>query len=398
MPKRRVPWPLCLVVMLAAGPAAADPSSLFQQARARQAQAFYEEAAGGYEAFARESPAAGEAPQALEEAVVLRLGLGQVDQARADAALFARGYGARDPARAAHLGLAAELWSVEHEDWARGASALPAWLKAFERGAALDDRILAHAMLGRSYVKLVTPRKAEPEYAAVRDLWKDPAEAVRAIAPEGQPDGNRRLGRALNAVGEALFFFAEKKRRDVEAIRFPEFHGPDTQQGVLAHIRTKVPDWVQKKRPAIEAAEKEYLQVVQLQPAPPPRWVIASASRVGAMWGRFVAEFRAAPIPRAWKGHGAVPGTSITFDTLRGAYYGALDEASEPQRQVAKRAFSTCVRYSIQFVYDDAYARRCREWLGKNYPDELHPGLDEIIPRWRLVGGPEPLAPMGDPR
>ena len=31
---------------------------------------------------------------------------------------------------------------------------------------------------------------------------------------------------------------------------------------------------------------------------------------------------------------------------LRTAYYGALDDASEPQKQTAKGAFETCLGYS----------------------------------------------------
>ena len=45
----------------------------------------------------------------------------------------------------------------------------------------------------------------------------------------------------------------------------------------------------------------EYKKIIDLQPSPPPQWVIAAGSRVGAIWGQFVEEFRAAPIPAAMK-------------------------------------------------------------------------------------------------
>ena len=50
---------------------------------------------------------------------------------------------------------------------------------------------------------------------------------------------------------------------------------------------------------AIEKLEDEYKKIVDLQPAPPPRWVIAAGSRVGRMWGKFVDEFRARPSRRS---------------------------------------------------------------------------------------------------
>jgi hypothetical protein len=91
------------------------------------------------------------------------------------------------------------------------------------------------------------------------------------------------------------------------------------------------------------------------------------------MWGKFVAEFRAAPIPKEWKGHGPVPGTAdLTYDDLRGAYYEGLDNASEPQKQTAKSAFKTCLDYSVKFQYFDDYSRKCEEWLSKNYGAEYH--------------------------
>jgi hypothetical protein len=91
------------------------------------------------------------------------------------------------------------------------------------------------------------------------------------------------------------------------------------------------------------------------------------------MWGKFVAEFRAAPIPNEWKGHGTVPGTGdLTYDELRGSYYAALDEASEPQKQRAKGAYKTCLDYSVKYQYFDEYSRECEKWLSKNYGAEYH--------------------------
>ena len=80
------------------------------------------------------------------------------------------------------------------------------------------------------------------------------------------------------------------------------------------------------------------------------------------MWGGFVDEFRAAPIP-----------DSIKKDyELRTAYYGALDDASEPQKRQARGAFETCLGYSVKYQYFDEYSRECEKWLAKNYKAEYH--------------------------
>ena len=117
------------------------------------------------------------------------------------------------------------------------------------------------------------------------------------------------------------------------------------------------------------------------------------------MWGKFVAELRAAPIPKEWKGHGPVPGADpLTYDQLRGEWYRKLDEASAPQKQVAKAAFQMCVAYSVKFEYYDEYARKCSEWLSKNYPSDYHQ-IDEFRPGPRYLGSAGPLAdPLPDPR
>ena len=102
------------------------------------------------------------------------------------------------------------------------------------------------------------------------------------------------------------------------------------------------------------------------------------------MWATFVKEFRAAPIP-----------DTIKKDyELRTAYYGALDDASEPQKQVAKSAYKTCLDYSVQYQYFDTYSRSCEEWLAQNYKSEFHL-IDEFSGSPNRVNNPlqeKPLA------
>jgi TolA-binding protein len=336
-----------------------------------QAIAVYDEAAGWYERYANQNPKAEKAPDALSDAVRLRLGLGQEDQAIKDSDLFNKNYGSSKPAQTAQIAFAIGAHYVEKEDWGEARKKLTSAMSLIDRNATVDVQIQAHALLAQVFVKLNTASNAVSEYNKVRGAWKDPAAVVKKIQDSGGDD--RRLGKALTAVGEALFYFADQQRKEVDKIRFPEYKGSGTREDVVKHVNTKVKDWVVKKRPAIEAAEKEYKKIVDLQPLPPPRWVIAAGSRVGQMWGKFVAEFRAAPIPKEWKGHGPVPGAGdLTYDELRGEYFAKLDEASEPQKLTAKGAFKTCLDYSVKFQFFDEYSRTCEVWLSKNYGAEYH--------------------------
>jgi hypothetical protein len=225
--------------------------------------------------------------------------------------------------------------------------------------------VQAHALLARSLMQTKRETPAGAEYSKIIKTWADPKAAAAQIMDIPGEDANgkqRRLGRALEAVGEATFFFAELKKAKVDKVEFPAFKGPGNKEAVLKHIQTKVKEWIMKKRPLIDDASAEYKKIVDLQPVPPPRWVIAAGSRVGEMWGTFVKEFRAAPIP---------DGIKKDYE-LRTAYFGALDDASEPQKQQAKGAFEVCLGYSVKYQYFDQFSRTCEEWLATNYKNEYH--------------------------
>jgi tetratricopeptide (TPR) repeat protein len=340
-----------------------------------QAIAVYDEAANWYEKFARENPKMEKAPDALQDAVVLRLGLGQEDQAIKDADLFNKNYGRAKAAQTAQIAFAIGAHYIDREDWGNARKRLQTAMGQIDRNATFDVQVQAHAMMGRVYVQLKNQAQAASEYNKVRGYWRDADAGIKKLDAIGgdQQEKIRRLGKVLTSVGEAYFFFAEQKRKDVEKIKFPEYKGKGDREEVMKHIKTKVADWVKKKRSAIEDTEKEYLKVVNLQPEPPPRWVIASGSRVGQMWSKFVAEFRAAPIPAEWKQKGPVPGIpDLTWEDIRFAYYSELDNASEPQKQQAKGAYKTCLSYSVKYQYFDEYSRTCEVWLSKNYPAEFH--------------------------
>ncbi len=369
-----------------------DARTILQRARGQQALTNYEEAVTNYEAFAQAYPADAEAPSALKEALVIRIALGQLDLATRDAELFHRNYGVKQPGEAATVLVGLAAAHVERDDFATGKKLLDSGMAFIDRAAPLDKRILAHTLLGRAWLKLGDSKRAEDEFTKVRALWKDPAAALKTL--ESQGADNRRIAQALTSVGEAHFFFAEQKRVLADSIAFPAYTGRGDRDDVHKHLNTKVVDWVKRKRPAIELAEKEYLRIVEIQPAAPPRWVIAAASRVGQMWAHFVSDFRAAPLPKEWMKNGPVPGSSMTYEELRKTYYQAIDEAAEPQKRAARGAFRTCLSYAVKFQYFDAHAQTCVDWLTR-FDRAAFPRIDELAPRWGLIAAPglsaEPL-------
>jgi TolA-binding protein len=373
-----------------------------------QAIAVYDQAADWYERYAKEDKSAEKADQALSDAVVLRLGLGDEQKAIEDADLFRRNYGASKPKQAAAIAFAIGAHYVEKEDWKKAQDALKGSMPLIDK-AGLDVQVQAHAALARAYLKQKGDQGAKAEYQRVRDLWKDPKAAVAKIN-DAYPDEDegqklKRLAKALNAVGEAYFYNADEvKRTTVDTIKFPVYNGSGATADVKKHIDTKVKDWLEKKKAAIEKVEVEYKKIVDLQPEPPPRWVIAAGSRTGLLWGDFVDEFRRSPYPKDWdkKGCAIGCGTADQLDwaEIKARYFASLDEKSEPiKTQRAKPALVTCLTYSVKFQYFDEFSRACEVWLAKNYKAEYHvvdelrgaptltsSGLDDKAPPL-LVGG-----------
>jgi TolA-binding protein len=375
-----------------------------------QAIAVYDQAADWYERYACVpdvhknrpkpergcSPKADKADDAVKDAVLLRLGTGDDAQAIVDADYYQRHYGGAKPKIAAQIAFSIGAHYADKEDWGQCEHALSGVMHLMGK-AGIDVQVQAHATLARCEEHMRgRQNSAAGEFAKVRALWKDQAAAQKkldaAYPDESQTERLRRLGKALDSVGEALFYDAdEKKHSTVDTIKFPNYHGSGKKDDVLKFVKGKVADWMKKKAQAIVKIEADYKKIVDLQPEPPPRWVIAAGSRVGLLWGNFVDDFRRAPYPKDWdkKGCAVACGTAdeLSWRDIKLNYFNALDSASQPfkdgnatmdgKRVGAKPALVTCLDYSVKYQYFDDYSRACEVWLAKNYKSEYHV-VDEL--------------------
>jgi tetratricopeptide (TPR) repeat protein len=349
-----------------------------------QAIAVYDQASDWYERYAKENPHRKDADKSLSDAIVLRLGLGQEDIAVADVNQYKKDYGNSNSTETAQIAFAIGAHYADKEDWDNARKALSGAMAMLDK-APPDIQVQAHASLARAMMHLKQERGASGEYDKVRRLWGDGSAAQakinEAYKSEGEDQRAHRVGKALDAVGEATFFASEdKKHEKVDAIPFPVYKGPGTKDDIKKYTDKTLMPWVQKKRAAIEEVDSEYQKVTELQPVPPPRWVIAAASRAGLMWGNFVDDFRKAPYPKDWDKKGFVPGTgdTLSWADVRADYLEHLDEASEPiKRDKAKPALKRCLDDSVKYQYFDEYSRDCEKWLAKNYKTEYHV-VDEL--------------------
>lgn len=259
--------------------------------------------------------------------------------------------------------------AIRRSDWSKAKALLDPALAKIRPAAQVDEIMAGEALLGRACAALKNTPCAEKAFASILAAWKS-TDTVAELRGNGSEEAaTARVHRALLAVGEALYFEGEKKRVAADGIPFPSYTGSGTRDSVSQFVTDKVAPWVKQKRAAIDEADDAYAKIARLEPAAPPRWVVDGASRVGEMKARFVAQFRAAPIPNEWHHNGPVPWwPGRTYDDVRSAYYGALDSASEPLKLEAKAAFEACQSTSKKFDYVDDFSKHCDLWLEKNYP------------------------------
>jgi TolA-binding protein len=349
-----------------------------------QAIAVYDQASEWYERYARENPKRKNADKALSDAIVLRLGLGQEDQAVGDVKDYQKNYANTNATETAQIAFAIGAHYADKEDWESTRKALQGAMGTLDK-APPDIQVQAHATLARALMHLKAQTQAKPEYDRVRKIWGDGATAQAKLnesyKSEGQDQRDHRLGKALDAVGDAMFYAAEDaKKARVDSLPFPLYKGSGKKEDVEKYIKGSVAPWVLKKKAAIEEVDKEYQKITELQPVPPPRWVIAAASRAGLLWGDFVDDFRRAPYPKDWDKKGFVPGTgdSLSWSEVKANYLMNLDLQSEPiKKEKAKPALKRCLDDSVKYQYFDEYSRDCEKWLAKNYKAEYHV-VDEL--------------------
>lgn len=389
-----------------ADPAPDPRRAAYEVAVKHQALGAFDEAASVYEAYAADR-AAPDADRALAEAAALRLGLGSDDDVRKafeDLATFQRTYRGSKTPHAASIALSLATHHAAREAWDEAIAVLREALPSIDTVAGLDLRVQAHALLGRAHLRRNRTVEALAEYGRVREMWGDPKAASQrlrdAYPNEDEAQMRLRLDRAVDAVGEALFALADASRKaTVDALVFPAYTGSNERDDIHKHIKTKVAAWRTKRTEATVRVQGEYARIFELKPAP-PRWVTAASAQSALLWGRFVAEFRGAPIPKAWKKPGCALhcGTSseLTWEEIRGDYYALLDEAAEPiKRDRAKPAFVACLKRATSLRHFDDATRACERWRGKNDRAEFVL-LDELRGEPTLEGrATAEAAPLG---
>lgn len=334
--------------------------------------------------------------EALAEAAILRLGLGDFEAARRDRDALTRHHGKARPDLVARVVLFEARGLAGMGDWHALRARLRSATPMFDQRVDIDDRLEAYALLGRALDRL----GRRPESVALQ--WQ--------IVAMGR---GKALGeRGRDAVAEAYFRLAEIEHEKANRIVMEPYVGKRDRVRVLVYLDAAATQWIPRRRKAIEAAEAAYLRVLGVEPRrhrdelgadpmsaplPSPRWAIAAASRVAKAWIAFIDEARSLPTPDAWAGHGIVPGTTdLTYEDLRGerlCYTGSTWFDEEKQR--AKRACATALDLGLTAHIADEHTEACLFWLSRNYSYE-YSTLPEQRPK--IAPPREAMRPAPAPR
>ncbi|MBN1605788.1 MAG: hypothetical protein JW940_04105 [Polyangiaceae bacterium] len=354
------------------------PTSDYTLAAFHETMGLFDQAAADYQRYLEHSPGSGdEELRALRRGVALRLALGEPERAIALLESYGPRVGERARSLTADLDTAVVEWYSERQQYSRLITFLsPKKLARIDR-ASVDVRVRVHAALARAQVARGRPKAAEAEYEKVLALWANPRRGVREILeaePSEASDSPRtqiRLAETLSALGEALYSLAEIERLRTAKATAPRYSGPSTPEGSRDYLE-EAEKPLEQEIDRIRRVTQAYKRVVDLQPVPSPRWVIAAASRVGHLWSDTLERARAAK-----------PTGALGRRDLAMAYEHALGQALAPWLETAKQAFHTCVAYAAKYQGSDELSRRCEEWLARHFPDEFESRESFVaLPTW----------------
>lgn len=362
----------------------------FLLAESLRAIAQYEDAARNYELVAEDHPTLYSADDALENAYLLRLGLGQIEQAQADLRRFERLYKRKDIHRAARL-----FWTQHHvldTNTARRNHAIE-YLKAYGSKGGVDRAVVAEALIGQ----IDWRRSCEEPLLHDACVWirrrfytshhhGSPVPARLCKIEAGAFVSVHRRGTKLSASAQARFDRVLALAPKVELpIDDPERDAAFRQAWGMAmvykidrdyekHLQLEIPADLSRLEKFIEIqtrrAEDLRTRYAKVDQTGSSKWMLAAVARTAAFQQLVAYQLFRASVPQA-----------LTTREEERAYCEALAEQARPFRDRAIVAYQTCLERSTEYQYAGEFSRMCAEEL-----EELDRTVS-LVDR-ELFGGP----------
>jgi TolA-binding protein len=396
------------------------------------ALAWYSRAAHFYEEFARKFPGEKEAPTALQNAIVFRLGRGEQGKAAADVSLFVKNYGRRPKFAAKTAAVYFSMGSafVEKKDAGAVTKHYNSYLSSWGKHGGLDRQILAHVTIGqqlwrascpvagvngacikvtrvRSKRKIVKRGKKKKRTVELRTqcgpetkmkvqvLKRNRQRGAQAqsnfkkalvlakkaraaqIRGENEDERQRRTLAMRSAIASAQFHEAEATFEEFLEVKFPpglDFNPKN--KAAYAKSQKALAKYMGTKAKLLGKARKAYQDVIKSKVA---HWAIAATARVGQLFQNFAdALYTAAvpkpPIPKVLRTREQKEEFTMMFTD---AYCDRLENEAAPLEKKAVEGLDTCLKKSTELSWYNEWSRLCERELNQIKPAE-YPLASEI--------------------
>ena len=225
--------------------------SLFYLGGAYQAVAYYPDAAQRYEEFAEKYPKDKEAANALQNAYLFRLGLGEEEKAEANLVKYESVYKRKDPQKAAGI-----FWSryALLDSEAKKKRLAEDYLKVYGARGGVDRQAVAEAVIGQYLWRA----------SCDEELLYDSCLSIkrkRALSASEQIEKRKRLERRLARQKKKKG--GEEEEDDSKKYKPPARCGSATQGVITIHRRSK------KKRDAAQARFNKVVKLAKKNPKIP---------------------------------------------------------------------------------------------------------------------------------
>lgn len=379
---------------------------------------FFPNAAENYQKFSKKYPGEEEAPDALANAVMFYIGLGEHEQAFKAVSLYEQNYGKRHPDKTATVVFSAGMIHVNEavennnkDAWDDVRKYYTLYTKRYSKVKHYHEQAQAYVYVGDSFWN-----SRKPDY---KNAEKSYNKAIAIFEKQGLDSVTNPKDKAilLQAAAKALYQVAELKFFEFQKVKFPEFKperevpkkimawwkkqkGPEEfaryeemvrYRRVLArwgemtrvevrkeekkekaniqfdyYMEYKVKPWIEEKSKVLQEASTLFAKVVDL-PVTVPEWEMAAAARAGDMQLEFMQSLYDAPIPPAIKDD----------QELVDIYRGAMDEKAQPYRDSAINLYDHCLQVSTKLRWFNQNSLRCENQLYDLDPRK-YPKSEEI--------------------
>jgi tetratricopeptide (TPR) repeat protein len=371
------------------------PDAMLRLGEGYQAIAYPEHAARHYESFAEGFPSDERADDALENAYLLRLGLGHAEQAQADLRRFERLYRRDDVGRSHALEYLQSYGRKDGLDRVVVAEAVIGqidWRRSCPEPLLHDSCITIKRRQISAYILkawgLEPQRKSKrfrpphrcglPTQSLVYVDSRDPklsaaAQArfskVLALAPEAAPpaDDPRRVADFRWAWGMAAIYQADQHFEEWLRLELPDdldFHVEawrrdsgvkSWERKYAAQVRkreqsnARLGEFIEHKTRLAEDLQARYGKVDETNSA---AWMLAAAARTAAIQQLFADQLLRALVPQTFTDREQVL-----------SYCDALAERAEPIRAQAIAAYKSCLARATEVQHANEFSRMCEEEL-----------------------------------